>query len=156
MSTQSQFTSLFVDPGVHMSAYALFREGVLGRLYYTGSRPLIFEKLDVVVAEVPQVYSGSKSKGDPNDLIDLALSAGRILGGLGMGTTVKPRAWKGTIEKSKMTEIIKARLSDLERLVVREFQSSFGVPASKMHNVYDAIGIGLWYHGRLGGKVIHR
>jgi hypothetical protein len=147
---------LFVDPGVHKSAFALFREGVLERLYYTGGRPLLYEPLDAVLVEVPQVYSGSKSKGDPNDLIDLALAAGKLLGHLGMGTTVKPRDWKGTIEKSKMTEIIKTKLSGPERTVVREFQAVLKIPGSKMHNIYDAIGIGLWYHGRLDEKVIHR
>lgn len=104
-----------------------------------------------VVVEVPQVYPGGRGKGDPNDLINLAFSAGRYVAACGTDnvTTVKPREWKGQIPKPKKGEEYIVKLRALKRLTPAEVRR-IEVPKSKLRetDVFDAIGIGLYAVGR--------
>jgi hypothetical protein len=92
------------------------------------------------VIECPQVYVHSRAKGDPNDLIRLALMAGVIVGAIGQKNVVeyRPAEWKGQVPKDVMTERIKRSLNKGE-------QSRVVLPRamSLAHNVWDAVGIGL-------------
>lgn len=101
--------------------------------------PQLLAKAEIAI-EVPQIYVQAKLKGDPNDLVDLALMAGCLVGLLAApGTRVtnyRPRQWKGQVPKDVMVERIKAKLSPDER-------ARIALPSKGLeHNVYDAIGIG--------------
>jgi len=139
-----------IDPGKHAVGWAAFGDdglsacgmleiGALG--YLAGRRP------DVAVIEVPQIYDRRRWKGDPNDLIDVAIAAGmarQALCDAAEVVLVKPAAWKGQRAKAIDTEYTSGLLSLPERAVI----DRCGVAKSKRHNVIDAIGIGLWRLGR--------
>lgn len=94
------------------------------------------------VIEIPQVYSVDRSKGDPNDLVGLAVKCGRLQerhSGLGPVELVLPRAWKGQLPK----EVCWNRA--LEVLYPEELSRIEG----RDHNMRDAISLGLWRTGRL-------
>ena len=101
-----------------------------------------------VVVEHPQVYSRRRSKGDPNDLLPLAM----INGGVAMYfrapvISPTPSEWIGGIPKAAMGDpwasprgrLLQSRLSELERATI-----------VSTHDALDAVGIGLWALGRLG------
>lgn len=102
-----------------------------------------------VVCELPQVYRNAQSKGDPNDLIKVAVEVGqwkeRALRYGCPWTEVKPAYWKGQVPKPVHHARILRTLNERERAYVEGIK----LPASKMHNVMDAIGLGLWKLGRL-------
>lgn len=97
-----------------------------------------------VIVEKPQVYV--RGKGDPNDLIEVALSGGAFAGWFYMATqtAIQPREWKGQVNPDAMIERIKSRLSPEETARVE-------IPRAKSlaHNIFDAVGIGLHRLGRL-------
>lgn len=101
---------------------------------------------EAVVIELPQVYGVDKSKVDPNDLIAVAAVAGGIMETYARLSNVKhkllvlPAEWKGQTKKV----VTKNRcLADLRR---RELENVMLVKSAKQNeNIYDAIGIGLWY-----------
>jgi nitrogen regulatory protein PII-like uncharacterized protein len=102
--------------------------------------------LDAAVIEVPQVYPQRSWKGDANDLIDVALAAGAVAGSLGCDVRyVRPREWKGTAPK----EVHQRRILTLLDMSERAILDGCGAPKSKLHNVVDAVGLGLWSAGRL-------
>lgn len=92
-----------------------------------------------LVIEVPQVYPGGRGKGNPNDLIDLSCVAGGVMALAGGRVTYYlPAQWKGQVPK----EICHARmfeaLTDVEKTAIKLCR-----PAGLMHNVYDAVALGL-------------
>ena len=151
---------LAFDPGVHHVGWASLEEGRLmrcGLVRESKDTPLYvalgarFDDRDLagveVVIERPQIYKQAQWKGDPNDLIDLAMVAG-VLGYLcrrGAVACVRPHAWKGSAKKTAVHAWIRKRL-DAEELAIVD---AVDVPPSLRHNVLDAIGIGLWKAGRL-------
>lgn len=168
-------TLLALDPGLNNPAWALFQNGVLVHAQRTkipremsklplGQRcrrvaSLVFKevtakvnRVDTLVIEWPQVYSVSKSKGDPNDLLPLV--------GMGMYfaanfdnaelITPTPRTWLGgQIPKattgdpwnSARGQRIASRLSDAERACI-----------IVSHDALDAVGLGLWHLGRFAPR----
>ncbi|QSQ10774.1 hypothetical protein [Myxococcus landrumensis] len=106
-----------------------------------------------VASECPQVYTAGKSKGDPNDLIELAGVVGRVAGALGATSerSYLPREWKGTLDGDVMVERIKARVDERphEHLRVQLPRAK-----DKQHNVWDAVGIGLHAVGRLAPRKV--
>jgi hypothetical protein len=154
-------TLIAIDPGLNGCGFALFRAGLLERAAYvknverTGNKPqdmalgltlyVSTYKLatdDKVVCELPQVYTQDKLKGDPNDLIYLALVVGALVFQFG-AKTIKPREWKGQLPKEVCNNRVRSKLSlyEIEAIDTR-------VPASLRHNVLDAVGIGLHELGR--------
>jgi hypothetical protein len=101
--------------------------------------------------EVPQVYQGSKQLGDPDDLLQLAGVVGAIasLGFRGSVDGVAPREWKGTIKP----DIVIARV---QAILTPEETARVELPTAKglQHNVWDAVGIGLYTVGRYPPKRI--
>ncbi len=75
---------LSIDPGVHSSGIAFWRDGALAQVDFLAPPGHVLEgpAIDKLVIELPQVYQGRAQKGDPNDLIDLAFEVGRITKGL--------------------------------------------------------------------------
>lgn len=91
------------------------------------------------VSELPQVYPGPRTIGDPNDLIALAL----VVGAIDPDHLYKPREWKGNVPKDVMIKRIQSKLSADERRKVN-------LPSPALaHNVWDAVGIGLHHLKRL-------
>lgn len=102
--------------------------------------------LSRLVIEVMQVYDAAQQKGDQNDLIGVALVCGACAGGISAEdvVTYKPRDWKGTADPDRLIERIKGQIDPTESKTVT-------LPSAKGlgHNVWDSIGIGLHYYGRL-------
>jgi hypothetical protein len=131
---------LAIDPGTH-TGWACFVENKLETCGL--GAPL----LDVrrIVIEIPQVYPAHPVP--PNDLVTLAFLAGRYVGGARVGAevyTVFPHQWKGNLSKEACAARVRFRLSAEEKKVVDDLR----VPAKQLHNVMDAIGIGLFALGR--------
>lgn len=100
-----------------------------------------------LAVELPQIYARSKSKGDPNDLIAVAGVVGALDALAPHHTTVYlPSEWKGQVPKSVMTTRTTSKLekTELERIITPR-------RASLMHNVWDAIGIGI-HHLKVHGQ----
>jgi len=133
------------DPGVHGSGFACWSpHGELELVWYESPEETE-PTSDTLLIELPQIYPGSKSKGNPNDLIQLAFAAGRIAGKFAHTTTVSPRAWKGTIKKEVMLRRILSKLTDKELFMLKALK----LPPSKEKECIDALGIGLWHFKRL-------
>lgn len=150
-----------VDPGVKVAGVAAFDDGELAwACLVQGEHPFrtAAAAWDAIGARVPrsiglrlvvekmQVYKGLKV--DNNDLIEVALMAGAI-GMLAFQVsqhveTVRPAAWKGQVPKTIMVNRIRERLSADETARVE-------LPKARSlhHNVWDAIGLGLFSIDRL-------
>lgn len=142
-----------IDPGKDYFAFARFEDC---KLVFCGRGPLTmldgcltFGKHAVggtqVLVELPQVYAQRHWKGDPNDLIQVATTVGRIMQLCPSAEQVLPRRWKGTVPKKVMLERIVSKLTLAERVMVAACPG----PKSKHHDILDAIGLGLWACKRL-------
>lgn len=156
-----------IDPGIHESGIACW-DSISGHLFHAFSLPIpgslrgprawktmawtvkeALPALDALVIEIPQVYeTRARSKGDPNDLIQLAACVGAIVGQLPTGvevSCVKPAEWKGQVKK----EVTQARCLTI---LTEEEKQRIKLPSAKSlaHNVWDALGLGLWHLDRLG------
>jgi hypothetical protein len=171
-----------MDPGIRGCGLAMFEAGRLKHATYVrnptrkGSDGLAITTMGLAVGstaktwlaprakdtplvccvEMPQVYAHGKGEGDPNDLIPLAAVDGALLTALPWSATVtyRPRVWKGTIDP----DILTARLCSTAPgalLYPDEHTHTDKVCTSLAHNMWDAVGIGLYYLGRLHmhGKV---
>jgi hypothetical protein len=98
-----------------------------------------------IAIERPQIYRFSP--GDPNDLLNLGMVAGGILTSFPPNTAVSlyhPKTWKGNVKKDKHQPLILRTLTEWERTRIETPSAK-----AKTHNVIDAIGIGLYFFGRL-------
>lgn len=104
------------------------------------------ETCDVLVIELPQVYPGARDE-DPNDLIQVARSVGMWEQAVQCEEChlVHPRKWKGTVAKEIHNRRTLAKLEPSELALL----DALKLPASKKHNVIDAIALGLWALGRM-------
>lgn len=165
ISNNDDVFSLSVDPGLRVSGYAIWLGNTLQSAgLATDSKTLmgpmawremasalllivLNKRIDNLFIEIPQVYTASRSKGDPNDLIQIAGVAGAITSAIysPMSTAygVKPREWKGCVEKSVTENRVRKKLSNAELKTIK-----FPTAKSLHHNVFDAIGIGLYHLGR--------
>jgi hypothetical protein len=97
---------------------------------------------DYFISEVPQVYRAGASKGDPDDLIQLAGVVG-VFSALFSATTytgVKPREWKGQVPKDVHHARLVKTLTPEDLAMVEA-----AAPPSLRHNVLDAVGIGRYW-----------
>lgn len=146
-----------VDPGVHFFAFARFENRVLVDCNFLATKNLFSYKhffnfnCDMII-EKPQIYEQRLQKGDPNDLINLAIFCGKLEVFLRLTCRkikkldyIYPAAWKGQTPKTIMLRRIQKKLSVYEAALV----DYLGLPKSKKHNVIDAVGIGLNYYGRI-------
>jgi hypothetical protein len=154
---------LAIDPGLRGCGVALFRDGELEQAVYVEGHnhaqraacwlAMVGAVDDFVgrrtvgqlVLELPQVYTAAKSKGDNNDLIQLAAVCG------GLSHTFRtaeqrvylPAEWKGQVPK----EIVHARI--MTRLKPHEKAAISCRKQSLLHNVLDGTGLGLKFLDRL-------
>lgn len=158
MSNNIAYVSL--DPGLHHFGVALWSfsgELVKARLITSRAKTPngletgtivanalnleLFDSYGIdVVCEIPQVYTRDKSKGNPNTLVELACAGSFVLGRLkGTPHTVLPAEWKGQLPKEVVEERCKIHLS-------KEEKERILLPIKSLrHNVWDAIGIGLFF-----------
>ena len=155
---------LAVDPGVKATGLAFFDDynlvGVtLARARslelmiqaLESARPVEMGVPEIVIIERPVVYRRG-GKGDPADLISVAIVAGAAACTFGRGTWtetkfVEPRTWKGSVPKNIHNERIIDRLDDEERKILKD--RLVKAPVKLIHNVIDAVGIGLYQLGRI-------
>jgi hypothetical protein len=97
-----------------------------------------------VAIEKPKIYAARKMKGDPNDIITLAIQVGDLKGyyaRLGKRVAlVTPNDWKGGTAKDVSNERTIGGMSLEERAIVK--RAAYYIPTSKQHNLLDAIGLG--------------
>jgi hypothetical protein len=150
-----------IDPGVHGCGVAFLVNGQLKHARYirpediggvAGAWWLGVTEVSFIL-EKPQVYKTRLLKGDPNDLIDVAVAGGELLGRMFMFATtmsgvpvsrviiekIVPAVWKKQLPKEVVVERVKPKLTPQELAVVVKPK-----PISLFHNVWDAVGIGLW------------
>jgi hypothetical protein len=173
-------TVIAFDPGLREAGLAVFKDGVLtfatlvqskekkargGRAWwfmgsavraalvnvvYLGGEPGIFRKPFTFVSEIPQVYREGKSANvDPEDLTNLTGVVGAVIGFLDPDEveTYVPAQWKGQVPKEIHNRRIIATLTPNEQTLLANVKC----PVSLKHNVVDAVGIGLFALGRMGG-----
>lgn len=152
---------LSLDPGKKACGVALFENRELvaawlskGKNWLDTSKSVIADLKNHVplstithfAAELPQIYTQNKQKGDPNkSLTPLILVVGAVGMALDVSTTTYlPFDWKRDVEKPIMLERIWARLSVEER-------GRVVLPGNKKNqgDVKDAIGVGLRWNKRL-------
>lgn len=134
-----------IRPGKEKDLLARVRTVTLGSINW-----LDLTLVEAVIAEWPQVYSGSVA--DPNALLGLAAVSAAIasLYPYVEHRSVLPRTWKGSLDGEVMAQRIEGRLSPEEVARIED------CPASLRHNVLDAVGIGLYHFGRLERKRVIR
>lgn len=140
-------TVLSIDPGLaNRLGWAFFYDGVLTGCGTRATIGSIYHKIDrstVIVVEEPQVYP--VSKGDPNDLIKIALDAGILIGSIAPGCLVlpfKPHMWKGSVPKDIHQRRILKVAGDIQSMLSL-------LRSSDRSHAIDAIGLGLYHLGRL-------
>lgn len=162
--------TISIDPGVRYAGVALFQGAVLlqgckvkspkdllalkdtghnATLLANTVRDWVVEKLqNIDASETHVVVEGQQTrtygKGDPQVLVQLALTSGILLGKLSalrcvtQTVYVPPTSWKGSLEKSMMLNRIRNNLSPAELLRTKTDKDTL-----------DAVGIGLWYLKRI-------
>lgn len=101
-----------------------------------------------LVFEWPQVYAGPQNKINANDLLTLAGVDAAIATRIPAAVTqYLPREWKGQLPKG---EAFEARVKD--RLGRPEVANVTLPRGGLAHNVWDAVGIGLFFFGRFERK----
>lgn len=140
--------ALSIDPGVD-TGWALW-SWPLCQLISAGIGHPPVELAYRLAVEKPQVYP--QSPVPPNDLITLAMKAGRYVGAFEGATappsllletiTVLPHEWKGNIPKDICEARIRRALTIPELHVATS--AELEVPKSLRNNMWDAIGIGLF------------
>jgi hypothetical protein len=144
--------TIAIDPGKR-TGWAEFHDSVLKNANAMHSSSMLASPpmppqdpwaVRTVVIELPQVYPFGQGKGDPNQLITLAVIVGDLRGFYRrqgcIVQLVKPRTWKGTVPKKIHNERVLRKLSseELDILPKRPRAKDYD------HNMVDAIGLGLW------------
>lgn len=143
-----------IDPGKHRSHAAVLSETRRGweAVFFAIDHPLtaplpslkaLADLGAVACIEKPMCYPGSKTP--PNDIVDLAYSAGiceGILAHLGIEVkSVAPAAWKGTVPKPIHNARVLAR-ADAEKI---DYSTSLSAIVKGQRNHYvDALGLALY------------
>lgn len=161
---------LAIDPGV-TTGWASFSNGLLYQCDLGEGWPKTFSYQAII--EYPQIYPHTNAK-QANDLIKLAIQVGRYAERMKHALypnepeLVLPHTWKGNVPKPVHHLRVWDELTNPERSDVLSTGERFkGVdeyltkcldcvegrrktePSSRWHNMFDAVGLGLWKLGRL-------
>lgn len=156
---------LAIDPGCD-TGWAIFDDTRLidCGLYSTNppkgeyTRPL-YQHYDRLVIECPMLRP--RGEKNPNAILKLARNAGEWAGRYDGDHSpvveyILPNAWKGTTKDDVSTARTKMTLTPEESKLVHGVFAGLpgrnGLAESRRHNVYDAIGIGLWAVGRKASR----
>lgn len=150
-----------IDPGTTACGWAEFTHGFLARcgLVRTQARELPlrasglslqlarlipFEPDTTLAIERPEVYRQRFLKGDPNDLIAVAIVVGSILSTFPPAKVLLPlpKEWKSNVPKDVTERRLRKNLSSEE--LGRLIEHLEPVPPSLRHNVFDAVALGRW------------
>lgn len=144
---------LAIDPGA-CSGWAFFVDGKLDRAGVTNPDDSKLQRfwssyrvVGCLVIEIPNAFE--KRNASPQKVQDLFRTverAGRLIersGALQIERVI-PGTWKGNIDKDLTIKRVRAALTPEELAVIP------ALGATRAHNVYDAIGLGLWRLGRFG------
>jgi hypothetical protein len=107
-------------------------------------------RVDHLIWELPQIQVQGGGKGDPNQLVRMAARAGIWIAQNFDCPSIEmvfPIVWKGNVPKSISQTRIMGCLTHEEFQAFEQAQ----IPRSIVHNVKDAIGIGLYKLGRFSG-----
>lgn len=148
---------LAIDPGRDLGWAVLDADGQLTHAGLGAPTHAALPGLpDKVIIERPQVYSAKRSKGDPNDLITLAILVGKYTERYeALGRPVEhilPHDWKGSLDPDVCCRRVVASLSDAERTLLfqvlaplaRKPLTTDTLTEGKRHNVIDAVGLAKW------------
>lgn len=141
-----------IDPGKHQMWWAHWNEGgrleKCGRLKVRSAHQVAqwfgHHYPQVVLAiEKPMIKRGGRfGQARPGDIIDLAVAVGWAQAAPWIEVVeYLPSTWKGNLSKVICNNRTENALSRTERAVV----ASAKVPQSLLHNLYDAVGIGLFH-----------
>lgn len=148
---------LAVDPGTRKTGIAVVGpswclvsvvhgDAAPGRALDLAGQLVGGDQVDHAVIEVPVYRSHDRSLGSPNDLITLALLAGRIAGAVGTVfpgiELVPPHTWKGVIPK----DVHQART---RRRIEAHHPGWLPTWDRTDHNGRDAIALAMWRGGLL-------
>jgi hypothetical protein len=152
-----QYRSIIaIDPGKR-TGWAIFQDAALvdaGTFneirMLTEDAPMVGIMPAIAVIELPVIYPLGKGKGDPNDLIALAVLVGDLRGFYRLAgfaiELVKPRTWKGTVPKHIHHSRVLAALMGRERALLPKRPNAKDFD----HNMLDAVGLGLWFLSKEG------
>ena len=165
MSSKRRGRLLAFDPGTNTGWAAFSTSGRLkaaGLIEFEDCYPRCMihdfpnlEGVKNVIIEKPRIYDRKLWKGDPNDLISVALIGGfcagvefrdmyTTIGGYREIEYIYPQDWKGGRPKDVDNKYTLTLLDHEETIIL----SKLKLPKTKLHNVIDAVGIGLWGVGR--------
>lgn len=164
------YSVISIDPGIRGCGVAIFADKVLVEACYVtnpakrGNGPgesyemayevsRHFQQPETLVLEWPQIYAApQRGQKDPNNLLCLAGIDAALVGSL-QPLKVEhflPHEWKGNLPKETAHHPrVMARLSDDEKARIKKAPS-----ADLQHNIVDAVGLGLFYLGRMDRKRI--
>jgi hypothetical protein len=101
------------------------------------------------VVELPIYHTEGKSKVPPSSLIQLGFSAGRLVPAQSLEVeTIWPVTWKGSLPDEILYARIMSALTESEKALIPKLGQSL------LHNVLDAIGIGLHTLGRMPRQLV--
>lgn len=133
-----------IDPGKE-AGIAYFEKGLLvnAELVNNALDHRDRERAAVLVVEIPVIYPHSPA--DPASLVKVAFSAGLLVGFFHVDELIKidPHGWKGDRPKDVDNRYTMSKLGPVEVTIVNTSTSR-----GKLHNVIDAVGLGLWHLGR--------
>ncbi len=136
---------LAIDPGILTGWATLDATGEILAVGKGEAFPLHSNRAALI--ELPQVYTAGKSKGDPNNLITLAVRVGRYqerLVSAGVLTTlVRPTTWKGQIPKDRHHPRVAATLKPHERQIVSQV-AKMPLERGYSEDVWDAVALAKW------------
>ena len=148
-----------VDPGLACTGLAVFVDGELRSVRGACTDPTRSLQQRVIsiaeevqdagccatrcAMEMPTIYPRAKGKGSGNDIVKLATVVGAVIAVLYVSEMmlVAPAEWKGQVPKAIHQPRILAKLRENESRILRAVSGEYG---AKLHNVIDAIGIGLY------------
>ena len=149
--------TLFIDSGKRLCGWAVYRHSLMVDcgLWREASKNrsgavVVFPLVSKAVVEMAQAYQSNKQSvpADPNDLIAISTRGGWLAGKMAPNAeleTWQPFKWKGNIPGDTMSERIVDKLSGPELRILERC----GAPPYLLHNVVDAVGMGLREANRL-------
>lgn len=148
--------TLAIDPGLD-TGWAIIDERGWLIACDLGEPPLHLAAIERVIIERPQVYAGRQSKGNPNDLITLAIQVGRYTERFSRFPVehVLPREWKGTVNPDVLCRRVYSALSAEDRAIIDRILTPLAqqplshetLTSGRRHNVLDAVGLARWSVG---------